>query len=457
MNIVLPSQQDRNVFGRLLTITLASLERLAMDISHTKLGLQGIAKRAVVVDRIIANNYLIHIVEVWDGDGVWYSLEVRVPAWGWGRGITKEAIDALRSEVTTMRVLFETTPTATEGYTCGKVPWVWAWDPSVDNEIGAPYICTNRLKGVPVSQIWHRRDMLPGRLGQVRLNILRSLTAVLKEFRSKSYDSMGCLAESVMHSAPFMGPIYEWRENDDGSLRIVAMGPFPTVQSYLNAHPLDNFGRKDVVLDRAVSRLMEPVNSVLHAVLSPSEPTTFEMAPPDLDADSIHVDYDGNVIGLSNWSLARTLPAAVARMMYPDWLTSEWHVPTPSNIFVMEGLKDPAPMLTNLRRFYHQHLAADFGEGHPAWLCDRRAPILEAMWLARIDRQHRLDLCGAIVERFSRVDPDFSPQLLRMMGEEPDPDCCFLTSIQTFVYEMAFPGAGAEMFYNGAATFAFIV
>lgn len=59
-------------------------------------------------------------------------MVIRVPATGWGNGMTDTAARAIRSQVITLRLI--------KCQTTIPVPEIYGFDTTCDNEIGAPYI-----------------------------------------------------------------------------------------------------------------------------------------------------------------------------------------------------------------------------------------------------------------------------------------------------------------------------
>ena len=93
-----------------------------------------------LVTRITGSYNLIHIIQLDDS-----ILVIRIPATGWGSGITKAAARALESQVTLM--------CSTARKTSVSVPTVYAFNISCDNEIKAPYICMSFIPGETVADV----------------------------------------------------------------------------------------------------------------------------------------------------------------------------------------------------------------------------------------------------------------------------------------------------------------
>ncbi|ENH71049.1 Altered inheritance of mitochondria protein 9, mitochondrial [Fusarium oxysporum f. sp. cubense race 1] len=200
------SELDRDVFGPLVDISeesiIALATRIARDVLHVLPG------KAELLKTVSGSYNIVHIVQLET-----VKLVIRIPATGWGDGMTKVAEDALSSQVATMRFIKEQTG--------APVPEVYSWDPTNNNEISAPFICMSFVTGETVSSVWFKDSMDDEAREQFRLNILTSIAAIMAKFSSMTFDKMGSLMQAEDGSF-FLGPMFEWVENDDDSVHAKA-------------------------------------------------------------------------------------------------------------------------------------------------------------------------------------------------------------------------------------------
>ncbi|KAL2023920.1 hypothetical protein VTK56DRAFT_697 [Thermocarpiscus australiensis] len=168
---------DEEVFGPLLSIPETSLIQLATNISSKVLDSQ--TSKAAVIARICGAYNLVHILQLDD-----LKLVIRVPATGWGDGMTDDAALALESQVTTLRLLARETSI--------PVPEVMAFDTTCDNDIRAPYLCMSFLPGHSVSKAWFDSTGATS-LEDRRLRILRTLSVYVAQLSRFRFQKIGSL------------------------------------------------------------------------------------------------------------------------------------------------------------------------------------------------------------------------------------------------------------------------
>ncbi|RFN47676.1 altered inheritance of mitochondria protein 9, mitochondrial [Fusarium flagelliforme] len=160
------SEIDAEVFGPLTTIAEHSLRALASRVARdVGISTDSSFDNTALVRRISGSYNIVHIMEVETT-----KLVIRVPAFGWGAGMSKAAADALKSQVATMRLIRKKTKV--------PVPEVYSFDATDANEINAPFICLEFIPGQTVSDIWlDSRDETFR--NQLRLKILTSLAKTM--------------------------------------------------------------------------------------------------------------------------------------------------------------------------------------------------------------------------------------------------------------------------------------
>ncbi|KAF5674921.1 altered inheritance of mitochondria mitochondrial [Fusarium heterosporum] len=168
------SEIDAEVFGPLATISEDALIALATRIGSQVLHVA--TDNAKLVRRIAGSYNIVHVIQL---DSM--KLVIRVPATGWGAGMTKIAADALASQVATIRLVRQKTE--------APVPEVYDWDPTNNNEISAPFIYMAFLPGEPASRVWFDQSNEPEAREELRLNILSSLLLEVLIRNSPDLDS----------------------------------------------------------------------------------------------------------------------------------------------------------------------------------------------------------------------------------------------------------------------------
>ncbi|POR36282.1 Uncharacterized protein TPAR_03534 [Tolypocladium paradoxum] len=342
---------DEDVFGPLVTIPEESLLLLALNISNRVLHAPSAGGKLVA--RIGGSFNIVHIVQLDD-----IKLVIRVPATGWGSGLTATTARALESQCATMRLVRSTTTI--------PVPEVYSLDTTIDNEIGAPYVCMSFVPGRAVSKAWFDDSNTMPR-EELRLAILTSLSQTMARFSHLTFDKIGSVMEDK-DGLTFIDPSYDWHENHDGSLQVRASGPFDSVSAYLKDHFDVASNAEESVWDKGEAKVMDVA---MHCLLNRDSRHGFVLCPPDFDSQNVIVDDEGNVTGLIDWDLAQTMPRCVGYARYPGWITRDWDP-------LMQG----------------------------DWELTEKSHIAEAIWIAALNRSNRTEICRKLVQVAADKDVD---------------------------------------------------
>ncbi|RYC80709.1 hypothetical protein BFJ63_vAg16406 [Fusarium oxysporum f. sp. narcissi] len=365
---------DREIFGPLVDITAESLVLLASNIANRRLHLPSSGGKLVA--RIDGSYNIIHVVEL---EGT--KLVIRVPATGWGTGMTPIAAHAMESQVATMRLI--------RNKTTIPVPEVYALDTTDNNEIGAPYICMSFIPGKPVSEVWFDHSGTVPR-EELRLRILANLSRTMAQFSCLAFDQMGSIMEDGS-GANVIGPFYDWHEGEDGRLHVAASGPLDSTSDFINKNLIPS--SNEDVWDMAEAKVLEAIKDSLPALDSPPG---FVLCLPDFDSQNVLVDDEGTVTGLIDWDLAQTMPRFVGYARYPGWITRDWD-PLMYGWPKMAESEDSPETLERYRAYYNTELGKAL-KWQGDWKFTEKSHIAEAIWIATLSHHNRLEICRKFVQ-----------------------------------------------------------
>lgn len=365
---------DSETFGPLVAITAESLVLLASNIANRCLHLPNSSGKLVA--RISGSYNITHVIELEN-----VKLVIRVPATGWGSGITTTAARAMESQVATMRLI--------RSKTTIPVPEIYALDTTDNNEIGAPYLCMNFIPGKPVSEIWYDHSgTLPRE--ELRLRILTSLSRTMAQFSCFTFGKMGSIMEDGSDST-IIGPLYDWHEKEDGNLQVAASGPFDSTSAFLQENSIANSNEN--VWDKAEAKVLEAIVDCLPTLDSPPG---FVLCHPDFDSQNVLVDDEGTVTGLIDWDLAQTMPRFVGYARYPGWITRDWD-PLMYGWPKMADSEDSPETLGRYRAYYNTELGKAL-EWSGDWQFTEKSHMAEAIWIAALHHPNRLEICRKFVQ-----------------------------------------------------------
>ncbi|KAH7264790.1 kinase-like domain-containing protein [Fusarium redolens] len=388
------SELDRDVFGPLVDISeesiLALATRIAKDVLHVLPG------NAELLKTVSGSYNIVHIVQLET-----VKLVIRIPATGWGYGMTKAAADALASQVTTMRFIKEQTG--------APVPEVYSWDPTNNNEIGAPFICMSFVTGETVSSVWFKDSMDAEAREQFRLNILTSIAAIMAKFSSMTFDKIGSLMQAEDGSI-FVGPVFEWDEKDDGSVHAKAGRTYFSTDEFM-ACSMEPATRDNVwgYAEAKVLKILLENSPLLHSH------SHFVLCPPDFDSQNVLVDEEGKVTGFIDWDHCQTVPRHLGYAAYPGWITRDWD-PLMYGWPHMPGFEDSPDDLQRYRAHYNKEMCKELsGQGDCALTKDSH--IAEAVFIAAFSSMSRLEICRKFVEVALNLHKEDSLGVLLEIGE----------------------------------------
>lgn len=346
---------DPETFGPLLAITTESLILLASKIANQCLNIPSSSGK--LITRISGSFNIVHVVELEN-----IKLVIRVPATGWGSGMTPTAARAMESQVATMRLIRNKTRI--------PVPEIYALDTTDNNEIGAPYLCMSFIPGKPVSEVWFD-DLDTLAREELRLRILASLSRTMAQFSCLAFDKMGSIMNDGSGST-IIGPLYDWHEKENGGLQVAVSGPFDSISAFSHENSIPSSDKN--VWDKAEAKVMEVIMGLLPTLDSPPG---FVLCLPDFDSQNVLVNDEGDVTGLIDWDLAHAMPRSVGYARYPGWITRDWD-PLMYGWPKMAESEDSPETLERYRAYYNTELGKAL-KWQGDWKFTERSHIAEAI------------------------------------------------------------------------------
>ena len=160
-----------------------------------------------------------------------------VPATGHCDGWDESAARALESEALMMRKLASETTI--------RVPTVYAFESSLDNEVRCPFILMECIDGVPLHHAWFDEDVPKELLKRFRARALRGLAAAMLQLKAYSFPHSGSPtfgeAGNIVDISPSRiydcSAMYDKLRNkeDDDNYRFCEVGPFTDIRHYLHS------------------------------------------------------------------------------------------------------------------------------------------------------------------------------------------------------------------------------
>lgn len=385
---------DSETFGPLLDIPESAFINLATktraDIFNTT------SSSGCLVRRIGGSYNLVHIIQL-DDD---FKLVIRIPATGWGDGLTATAAHAMESQVDTLRLI--------ASMTAIPVPQVYGFDTTTSNVIGAPYICMSLVPGQTLATAWFDTT-LPTPLEDRRLRTLTALAQCLAQLAQFSFPKIGSIHKGENGDLT-VGPCYDWKEKEDGTVHIIASGPYDTVAEYLHDHCA-------VTDENNSSPWKVAATTVTKAAIrhSPFQKPSqgFVLSIPDFDSQNIMVDDEGNLTGIIDWDLVQTLPRCVGYSRYPGWITRDWD-PLMYG-WPKSGTENSPEELERYRIYYDQGMGEALQQSGD-WEFTRKSHVWEAIWIAALNHVNRLEICCKLIQEATGNDRATARRIMYELG-----------------------------------------
>ncbi|KAF2428070.1 hypothetical protein EJ08DRAFT_592391, partial [Tothia fuscella] len=334
---------------------------------------------------------------------------LKIPAYGQeGKWLPEDAV-LLRSEALSMRFIKENTQV--------PLPTMFAYDATMDNEIGAPFILMSFIDGRPANELsaeWILSASPGDRVHKERVlneSLVRSM-AGLSQLR---FGKIGMLDFPEEHRDPVVTTYcsYCTTEDDDGTYRQTwtSCGPFKSSKEYFlhrfNALKALKWQGESRTADLAgVYKLLEVCAACVPASGTPDH-EAFGLAHSDLNLQNVLCDDDGNVVGIIYWEKVHTAPVYLGWASLPLWLREDWELDY--NWPYRDAISSPVQLETS-RTHYATALREQMGKPDD-WLVPEKSLFLTALDEAMKDVTNARVRCPPLM---TRMLPMILPTVLPM-------------------------------------------
>lgn len=252
-------------------------------------------------------------------------------------------------------------------------------------------MCTSFVLGQTLASAWFDTT-LPTPLEDRRLRTLTALSRCLAQLAQFSFPEIGSIYNGENGDLT-VGPCYDWKENEDGSIRVVASGPYDTAAAYLRDHYAltDNNNNNNNPWKVAATTVTKA--AVRHLPFRESS-EGFVLSIPDFDSQNIMVDDEGNLTGIIDWDLVQTLPRCVGYSRYPGWITRDWD---PLMYGWPKAGSENSPEELERYRMHYDQAMGEAMQWSGDWEFTRKSHIWEAIWIAALNSVNRLEICCKLV------------------------------------------------------------
>ena len=253
-----------------------------------------------ILSHIICGSYNA-VFTVLFADGTLWVL--KVPAHGHTQCWDAPAAEALTSEAHTMRLIRRETTI--------PVPEVFAFDASVENELGCPFVLMEMIHGKSLAEVWFDQEISLAKREQIRIRSLQGIAEAMAQLNSLTFSQGGSLIFDAKGNVAGVGcsSVVDLErqynnmrsEGYDNTMAFRQTGPFEDPKSYLLAmlDAREEKQERSVIRQGAYKLLRLFIEwSLLDAG---GQEKQFVLAHPDLDNQNILVKDDGSLAGIIDW------------------------------------------------------------------------------------------------------------------------------------------------------------
>jgi hypothetical protein len=330
-----------------------------------------------------------------------FKMVMRIPLRSPGVEMSVLEVDSMKSHAATLRYIRKKTSV--------PVPEVYAFDVTTKNIINLPYMCLSFLPGMPLVDLWYDNESQPALQEPLRLNMLSSLAKIMAQFSAFTFDKHGSIFEDTSGEF-YVGPGCEQDTeievrgpHDSGFASAVAR--YEEYSAWLDTLAVEETRNcpSSLGMDLVMRMLIQSLGK-LDASCS-----GYVLCPYDFNDGDVLVDAHGNVTGLINWELAKTVPRYAGYIRYPLFVWEDWDPP-----LIWEekrpNYKEPSSeSLERYRSFYLKALKKSLGD-HPDTALIERSHITTMIWQSMHSFIYTRSLCmKALVTVQYRVVDEKNP------------------------------------------------
>ena len=257
-------------------------------------------------------------------DGTLWVL--KIPASGHHQCWNVPAREALASEAFTMRLIRRETTV--------PVPEVFAFDASLENELGCPFILMELIHGKPLHEVWFVQGVSQAIREQIRIRSLQGIAEAMTQLNALAFDQGGSLLFDPKGNVAGIGTsnvvdlekqLANMRSTDyDNTMAFCQRGPFTNPRSYLLSLLDARQGKGErCEVEQGAHKLLRLF--IEWSITDKStEEKPFVLAHADLDNQNILVNNDGSLAGIIDWDWIGAVPRCIGCQSFPKFLTQDY-------------------------------------------------------------------------------------------------------------------------------------
>ncbi|KAM0796936.1 kinase-like domain-containing protein, partial [Usnea florida] len=276
-----------------------------------------------LLSHITCGSYNAVFTILFDDGTLWV---LKVPAHGHAQCWDAPAAEALTSEAYTMRLIRRETTL--------PIPEVLAFDASLENELGCPFILMELIYGKSLAEVWFDQEISQAKREQIRIRSLQGIAEAMAQLNSLTFSQGGSLVFDAKGNVADVGSSNvvdlekscdNMRSKDyDNTMAFHQTGPFEDPKSYLLALLDAREGKQEPSIIRQGAYKLLRLFIEWSLLDAGGQEKQFVLAHADLDNQNILVKDDGSLAGIIDWDWTAAVPHCIGPQSLPKFLLQDY-------------------------------------------------------------------------------------------------------------------------------------
>ena len=218
--------------------------------------------------------------------------------------------------------------------TTSPVPEVFAFDASLENELGCPFILMEMIHGKSLAEVWFDQEISQAKREQVRIRSLQGIAEAMAQLNALTFSQGGSLIFDAKGNVAGVGSSnvvdlekqYDnmRSESYDNTMAFRQTGPFGDPKSYLLALLDAREGKQERNIIRQGAYKLLRLFIEWSLLDAGDQEKQFVLAHPDLDNQNILVKDDGSLAGIIDWDWTAAVPHCIGPLSLPKFLLQDY-------------------------------------------------------------------------------------------------------------------------------------
>ena len=214
------------------------------------------------------------------------------------------------------------------------VPEVFAFDASLENELGCPFILMEMIHGRSLAEVWFDQEMSQTKREQIRIRSLQGIAEAMAQLNaltfsqggSLTFDAEGNVAGVGSSNVVNLGKQYDDMRSEgyDNTMAFHQTGPFDDPKSCLLALLDARKGKHEQSVIRQGAYKLLRLFIEWSLTDAGGQEKQFVLAHPDLDNQNILVKDDGSLAGIIDWDWTAVIPHCIGPLSLPKFLVQDY-------------------------------------------------------------------------------------------------------------------------------------